>query len=179
MMSHDTLETNVSYATVYEIPVSVGSVDAVRSFRIIAESAGWKVTRHEGKRPVHRMAIIMPLQQSVRTFGIVIDNGPLEGAAMQAWAHTPGSAGQITTTEWVLPETIDQTIWNDFIRAWSADLPRVPNRWTFWERSRIGYLLPEYGRSKRRLANWGLNPKWRKTSEIPVNWPIIGADESE
>ena len=34
--------------------------------------------------------IIMPLQQSVRTFGIVIDNGPLEGAAMQAWSHTPG-----------------------------------------------------------------------------------------
>ena len=79
----------MKYATVYEITVSVGSVDTVRSFRIIAEMAGWTVTRHEGKRPVHRMAIIIPLQQSVRTFGIVIDNGPLEGAAMQAWSHTP------------------------------------------------------------------------------------------
>lgn len=169
----------MDYATVYEIPVSVGSVDAVRSFRIIAESARWKVTRHEGKRPVHRMAIIMPLQQSVRTFGIVIDNGPLEGAAMQAWSHTPGSAGQITTTEWVIPETIDGEIWHNFICAWAADLPRIPNRWTFWERSRIGYLLPEYGRSKRRLAKWGLNPKWKKIEEIQFNWPPINTDESE
>ena len=178
-MSDDVLEPTVSYATVYEIPVSVGSVDAVRSFRIIAEMAGWTVTRHEGKRPVHRMAIIMPLQQSVRTFGIVIDNGPLEGAAMQAWSHTPGSAGEITTTEWVLPESINESIWNDFICAWSADLPRIPNRWTFWERSRIGYMLPEYGRSKRRLASWGLNRKWKKNEEIRVNWPPTSVYESE
>ncbi len=98
---------------------------------------------------------------------------------MQAWSHTPGSAGQITTTEWVLPETIDESIWNDFICAWSADLPRLPNRWTFWERSRIGYLLPEYGRSKRRLAKWGLNPKWKKNEEIQYNWPPNNTDESE
>ena len=74
----------MKHATVHEIPISVGSVDAVRAFRLAAEAAGWRVVRHEGKRPVHRMALIIPLQQSARTFGILIDDGPLEGAAMQA-----------------------------------------------------------------------------------------------
>ena len=62
----------MEHATVHEIPVCVGPVDAVRAFRLAAEAAGWRVVRHEGKRPVHRMALIIPLQQSARTFGIPI-----------------------------------------------------------------------------------------------------------
>ncbi len=169
----------VEHATVHEIPVCVGSVDAVRAFRLAAEAAGWRVVRHEGKRPVHRMAIIIPLQQSARTFGILIDDGPLEGAAMQAWSHTPGSAGEITTTEWVLPDVIDYGMWPSFIRAWARELPRMPNRWTFGERSRIGYFLPEYGRSRRRLKAWGLDPKVKRVEEIEVDWPPLSSEESE
>ncbi len=103
---------------------------------------------------VHRLAIVMPIERHVRTFGVVIDSGPLEGAAMQAWSHVAGSAGALTMTEWVLPE-IDKEVWPRFIRAWAARLDRAPWRWTFGERSRIGYLLPEFRRSRRAFRAWG------------------------
>jgi hypothetical protein len=148
----------MAHASVHEISVCVSPVDAVRSFRLICKRAGWTVKRHEGSRMVHRLAIIMPIERQARTLGIVIESGPLEGAAMQAWSNVAGSAGAMTTTEWVLPE-IDESIWPPFIKAWAADLDRAPWWWTFGERSRIGYLLPEFRRSRVAFQAWGCDTK--------------------
>ena len=68
--------------------------------------------------------------------------GPWKVLQCRLGLHTRVCGGEITTTEWVLPDVIDHEMWPSFISAWARELPRMPNRWTFGERSRIGYFLP-------------------------------------
>jgi hypothetical protein len=38
--------------------------------------------------------------------------------------------------------------WISLLREWSDSLPRCPWKWSFGERSMIGYFLPEFRRSR-------------------------------
>jgi len=42
---------------------------------------------------------------------------------------------------------------------WSSLLPRCPWQWTFGERSIIGFLLPEYRRSRVHFGHEGIDVK--------------------
>ncbi len=127
------------------------------------------------------MAIIMPMAMQARTLGIVIESGPLAGVAMQAWSNVAGSAGDLTMSEWIVPEVEDESMWTPFLRAWSAELPRAPWRWGFWERSRIGYLLPEYRRSRKAFTAWGCDTgkeAWPSIADRRL-FPPLGDSDSE
>jgi hypothetical protein len=44
-------------------------------------------------------------------------------------------------------------------------MDRCPWRWTFGERSKVGYLLPVWRQSRRRFSNLGFNTK-------KSGWPV-------
>jgi len=112
---------------------------------------------------VHQWAIIVPLAKSARVLGLVVDEGEGEGLSLRSWSYVPGSAGRLSFVSFKVPEWFDGSEWASFLREWLALLPRCPWRWSFWERSIIGYLLPEFRRSRKQFVREGIDIKhWKK-----------------
>ena len=84
-------------------------------------------------------------------------DGPLKGLEMHSWAETKGSAGAINVSSWIIPGGEGNEEARELIRNWAQKLPRCPWKWTFGERSRIGYLLPVFRRSRKAFARLGLS----------------------
>ena len=143
------------------LEVSTSPPENVKVLRGIGEQNGWTMSRHEGSRMVDRFAIIMPMVQSARSLGLSFDDGPLQGLEMHSWAETKGSSGAVVKTAWTLPGGIENPECLDLVRRWAADLSRCPWKWTFGERSTVGFLLPVWRRSRRAFASLGL-----------TSWPI-------
>ena len=146
-----------------EIPVSIAPTDAIRALRVIGEGRGWKMHRVEETTIVHRWAIIVPLAKRARVLGLVVDEGEAEGFSMRSWSYVPGSAGRLSFVSFKIPEWFDGSKWESFLEEWLQLLPRIPWKWSFVERSIIGYLLPEFRRSRKQFANEGIDLKrWQK-----------------
>ena len=155
-----------------KLETSVTPATAVRALRQLATSAGWKCHRISGSRLVDRWAIIMPIAQATRSLGLVIDDGPLAPLAVQAHSHVQGSAGSICIVEWLIPDSIEGDDWRLLLKHWVTRHPRCPWRWTFRERSLIGFLLPVFRRSRRTFSDEGIATErgaW-PPSDAPV-WP--------
>ena len=145
----------------FKLEVSTSPIENIKAFRRIAESNEWAIVSHEGSRLVDRFAIIMPMTQNARSLGIEVVDGPLQGLEIHSWAETKGSAGAINMAAWTIPGGEGNEEAREIIRQWAKSLPRCPWKWTFGERSRIGYLLPVFRRSRKTFAKLGLT-KWDK-----------------
>tara|TARA_B100000767_G_C19713989_1_gene514082 strand:- start:844 stop:1302 length:459 start_codon:yes stop_codon:yes gene_type:complete len=145
----------------FVLEVSTSPIENIKSFRKITEDNNWKITSHQGSRLVDRFAIIMPMTQSARTLGLEILDGPLQGLEMHSWAETKGSSGAINMAAWTIPGGDGNEEARELIREWAKSLPRCPWKWSFGERSRIGYLLPVFRRSRKAFAKLELT-KWEK-----------------
>ena len=161
-----------------DLEVSVSPVQCVKSFRKLVEQAGWEIERHEGARLVDRFAIIFPMAQSTRTIGIKILNGPLRGLELACWSETRGSHGAINIASFLLPGGPELPITKSLIDNWVADLPRCPWRWTFSERSKIGFLLPVWRKARKNFTRLGFNTTkkgWPYTAKTV--WPVANTEE--
>ena len=145
----------------FVLEVSTSPIENVKAFRKITESKEWVITSHEGSRLVDRFAIIMPMTQSARTLGIEVLEGPLQGLELHSWSETKGSAGAINMAGWTIPGGEGNEEARELIREWAKSLSRCPWKWSFGERSKIGYLLPVFRRSRKAFAKLGLT-KWEK-----------------
>ena len=127
-----------------EIPVSINPTDAIRAMREIGESEGWAMERIDDSTIVQRWAIIVPITRSTRVLGIQVNGGKSDGLILRTWSFIPGSAGRISFVSFSIPDSFDGLDWNDFLEEWVSRLPRCPWKWSFIERSVIGYLIPEF-----------------------------------
>ncbi len=150
-----------------DFEVSVSPVQSIKAFRILAEEAGWAMERHEGSRMVDRFAIIMPMTQKTRTLGIRILDGPLRGLEVTSWAETRGSSGALNMISWLLPGGLEHPLTHSLLQHWVSRLPRCPWRWSFGERSKIGYLLPVWKRSRKKFAQLGFSVGKNDWPNIP------------
>ena len=148
-----------------EIATSVRPTSMVRALRELATTAGWSHERIEGLQTVERFAIIMPITQLAKSIGIKILDGPFAGIELQTWSHTPGSSGSVHFSSWWIPVSIDADAIGRLISHWAVLLPRIPWRWTFRERSMIGYFHPVFRKSRRIFSDFGFDTR----SKI---WPL-------
>ncbi|MAK40599.1 MAG: hypothetical protein CL993_02595 [Euryarchaeota archaeon] len=147
-----------------EIPVSINPTDAIRAMREIGESEGWSMERIDDSTIVQRWAIIVPITRSTRVLGIQVNGGKSDGLILRTWSFIPGSAGRISFVSFSIPDSFDGLDWNDFLEEWVSRLPRCPWKWSFIERSVIGYLIPEFRISRKRFANEGIDlNKWKSS----------------
>ncbi len=147
-----------------EIPVSINPTDAIRAMREIGESEGWAMERIDDSTIVQRWAIIVPITRSTRVLGIQVNGGKSDGLLLRTWSFIPGSAGRISFVSFSIPDSFDGLDWNDFLEEWVSRLPRCPWKWSFIERSVIGYLIPEFRISRKRFANEGIDlNKWKSS----------------
>lgn len=150
-----------------EIPVSVTPTDAIRAIREIGEQDNWKMRRIEESKIVSRWAIVMPVSKMARVLGIIVEEGDAKGLAMRVWSHTPGSAGKITKVSFEVPIEIDGEIWRNILNQWVSRFSRCPWKWSFGERSMIGYFQPEFFKSKSQLNKEGVDiTKWPKKFDV-------------
>jgi len=131
-----------------EIPVSITPTDAIRALREIGESKGWEMRRIQESRMVHRWAIVVPISRQARVLGLVVEDGEAAGLSIRSWSYVPGSAGRLSTVAFEVPRQMEGENWTSLLREWSDSLPRCPWKWSFGERSMIGYFLPEFRRSR-------------------------------
>lgn len=148
-----------------EIPVSIVPTEAIRAMRIIGESRGWEMARFEETTLVQRWAIIVPIAKRARVLGLKVLSGESEGLAIRSWSYVPGSSGRMSFVSFRIPEMFDGDDWRGFFLEWSKMLPRCPWKWTFMERSVIGYLLPEFRNSRKVFSKEGLEVGSWKSSE--------------
>ncbi len=163
------------------LEVNVTPTQAIRALRELCGSAEWEWKREEGSRVVDRMMIIMPIARVTKTFRIIITSGPAEGLSLTAWEEVSGSSGGITQTEWIVPGYLTGEPFNNLLNAWCARHPNCPWRWSFGQRSVIGFLLPVWRRSRRQFSKFGINTSrkaWPPTVEWPPNgWPDSREEE--
>ena len=131
-----------------EIPVSITPTDAIRALREIGESKGWEMRRIQESRMVHRWAIVVPISRQARVLGLVVEDGEAAGLSIRSWSYVPGSAGRLSTVSFEVPRQMEGENWTSLLKEWSDSLPRCPWKWSFGERSMIGYFLPEFRRSR-------------------------------
>lgn len=144
---------------ILEIPISVEPIQAIRSMRMIVESNNWETTRIEDTKMVHRWAIIMPITSQARVIGFRINSGNMNGFTIRSWSQTPGSAGAITYVSFEVPENIEGKKWKEVLQKWIDELPRYPWKWTFLERSKLGYMMPEFRKSIKLFKKEGIEIK--------------------
>ena len=131
-----------------EIPVSITPTDAIRALREIGESRGGEMRRIQEPRMGHRWAIGVPISRQARVLGLVVEDGGAAGLSIRSWSYVPGSAGRLSTVSFEVPRQMEGENWTSLLREWSGSLPRCPWKWSFGERSMIGYFLPEFRRSR-------------------------------
>ena len=152
---------------IVEIPVSVTPTDAIRAIREIGEHNNWKMRRLEEAKMVSRWAIVMPISKMARVLGISVEDGEAKGFSMRVWSHTPGSAGKITKVSFEIPIEIDGEIWTKILNQCVSRFERCPWKWSFGERSMIGYFQPEFYKSKSQLKKEGIDiTKWDMKSNF-------------
>ena len=155
-----------------DLEVSVSPVQCVKALRKLIEQAGWQIERHEGARLVDRFAIIVPMAQSTRTIGLKVLDGPVFGLELACWSETRGSHGALNIASFLLPGGHEVPETQALFDNWVASLPRCPWRWTFSERSQVGYLLPVWRKARRKFAELGFNvSKKGWPYEAKMEWP--------
>ena len=140
-----------------EIPVSITPTDGIRALRQIGESRGWNMRRVQETRMVHRWAIIVPISRQARVLGLVVEDGEAIGLSIRSWSFVPGSAGRLSMVAFEVPRGIEGGKWKELLFGWSQSLPRCPWKWSFSERSMIGYFLPEFRRSRALFSSEGVD----------------------
>ncbi len=145
----ESLEAEVMASSrLLEIPVSIAPTDAIRALREIGEERGWGMRRIQESRMVHRWAIIVPISRQARVIGLVVEDGEAAGLSIRSWSYVPGSAGRLSTVSFEVPRQMEGEVWTSLLKQWAGSLPRCPWKWSFGERSMIGYFLPEFRRSR-------------------------------
>jgi len=156
-------ELSMMPSRLVEIPVSVTPTDAIRAMREIGEYRNWQMHRVEETKMVSRWAIVMPISRITRVLGLVVDDGEANGLSIRTWSHTPGSAGKITILSFEVPINFDGKTLIEVRNEWISRLKRCPWKWSFGERSVIGYFQPEFYKSKSQLKREGIDiTKWSK-----------------
>ena len=161
-----------------DLELSVAPVDCIRALRQLCESKGWSLERHEGARLVDRFAIIMPMAQSARTLGLKVLDGPLMGLELTTWSEVRGSAGAVHICSWILPGGPQHPKIQNLMQHWVANLPRCPWRWTFSERSKIGFLLPVWRKARKNFTTLGFDTSkkgWPYKAKMA--WPVANDEE--
>jgi hypothetical protein len=145
----ESLEAEVMASSrLLEIPVSIAPTDAIRALREIGEARGWGMRRIQESRMVHRWAIIVPISRQAKVLGLVVEDGEAAGLSIRSWSYVPGSAGRLSTVSFEVPRQMEGEVWVSLLKQWVSSLPRCPWKWSFGERSMIGYFLPEFRRSR-------------------------------
>ncbi len=153
----------------FESAICVTPRDAVRAARLLSKRRGWRWTSIESTRVVDRFVIIAPLTSGVPTIGLDIET-PGGQVEMHAWTASPTSAGSLHHIEWKSAEPGMSNLIKDIVIEWALLCPRAPWKWTFGERSRVGYLLSEFRKAKRAFRDLGFEVKSHKEWP-PVNHP--------
>ncbi len=142
-----------------EIPVNLEPIDVIRAMRLIAESNNWETKRIEDTKMVHRWAIIVPITSQARVIGFKVNSNKMKDFTIRSWSQTPGSAGKITYVSFEIPKSIEGEIWKGILQEWISLLPKCPWKWTFLEKSVIGYMIPEFRRSIKLFKKEGIDIK--------------------
>ena len=155
------------------LEVNIDPTQAVRALRELALSAEWDWERDEGSRLVDRMMVIMPIARATRTFRLAIVSGDGKGLILTAWEEVAGSGGGVTKVEWIVPAHLTGHPFRELLQAWCARHPNCPWRWSFGQRSMIGFFLPVWRRSRREFGKFGLNTK-KSGWPLEAKWPPVG-----
>ena len=149
-----------------EIPVNVEPIQVIRSMRLIAESNNWTTTRIEDTKMVHRWAIIVPITRQARVIGFKVNSNQMNNFTIRSWSQTPGSAGKITYVSFEIPQNIEGNIWKKILQEWVNLSPKCPWKWSFLEKSLIGYMIPEFRKSIKLFKKEGIDIKnWESILE--------------
>jgi hypothetical protein len=144
----------------WESVVSVPVVQSAGAVRASLEELGWAFERRKTSRIYSKFQVIMMLPKAAHVFQFVLKEP--EGVTIETWAADV-AAGAVLTFLRIegIREDHEPEI-RMFLEQYRKAAGKDPWKFPFGERSRAGYLLPEFGRAKRAWAAMGFDTARKK-----------------
>lgn len=141
----------------WESAVSVPVLQSAGAVRASLEELGWKFERRKTTRIYSKFQIIMMLPKGAHVFQFVLQD--IEGVTIETWAADVAAGAVLTFLRIEGIREDQEPDVKKFLAAYRKAVGKDPWKFPFGERSRAGYLLPEFGRAKRAWALMGFDTK--------------------
>ena len=141
----------------WESPVSVRAVDSAGAVRAALEELGWPFERSKSTKLYSKFAFAIMLPRGAYVFRFRLK--PPSTLLIETWETEPSPGSRMTHLRvegFALGERQDV---RRFLELYRRATGKDPWAFTFGERSRAGYLLPEFGRARRAWAGFGFDTR--------------------
>ena len=144
----------------FDSAVSVPVVPSAGAIRACLEELGWKFERRKTSRIYSKFAVIIMMPKAAHVFQFVVKEGP--PVTIETWAADVAAGAVLTflRIDDIRPE--DEPEIKRFLEAYRTAVGKDPWQFTRGERSRAGYLLPEFRKARKAWAAMGFKPTPRK-----------------
>ena len=147
----------------FQSAVSVAVVPSAAAVRASLEELGWTFERRKTNRIYSKFTFVIMLPKAAHVFQFVVQGTP--SFTIETWSEDI-SAGSLMTflrIDDIAPA--DKPAAAQFLEMYRKALEKDPWHFTAGERSRRGYLLPEFRRAKKEWAAMGFDTKRRKRAK--------------
>ena len=139
----------------WESPVNVEIVESAAAARAALEEMGLEFERKRTTRLYTKFAIVIMLPRGAYVFQFKVKGEP--PLMIETWATEPSFSSRMT---WLSVEgfrAADQEKVRQFLELYRRGVAKDPWRFSFGERSRAGYALPEFRQAKKAWASFGFD----------------------
>ncbi len=145
---------------VWQSAVSVPVVSSAATIRAALEEMGWTFERRKSTKMYSKFTIILVVPKGAHVFQFVVTKGP--PVTIETWGATVSAGAELTflRVEGFGPEHAADV--RRFLELYRKGVGKDPWRFTMGERSRAGYLLPEFGRARKAWASQGFDIKAKR-----------------
>lgn len=142
---------------VWESPVSISAIDSAGAVRAVLEELGWPFERHKSMKLYSKFALVIMLPRGAQVFQF--KRKEPSSMLFETWETelAPGSRIARLRIEGFTVSEEEEV--RRFLQLYRRAAGRDPWAFTFGERSRAGYLLPEFRQAKRAWAKFGFDTR--------------------
>ena len=144
----------------FQSAVSVKVVESAGAVRASLEALGWEFERRKSNKIYSKFAVVIMMPKAAHVFQFVVKKGP--DITIETWAADVAAGAMLTFLRIPDIKGDDEPEVKRFLEHYAKAVGKDPWRFAFGERSKAGYLLPEFGRAKKAWASFGFDTGRRR-----------------
>lgn len=141
----------------WQSPVSVGVLESAGAVRAALEDLGWPYERRKSVRLYSKFAVAVMLPKGAYVFQFKVTGKP--DTTVETWETEMSPGARIAHLKVEGETASDPAQLRAFLDLYRRAAGKDPWRFSAGERSRAGFLLPEFSRAKKAWAAAGFDVK--------------------
>jgi hypothetical protein len=143
----------------WESAVSVPVLDSAGAIRAALEELGWKFERRKTSRIYSKFTVVIMTPKAAHVFQFIVSEG--RSFTIETWAADVSAGAMLTFLRIDDLRPDDEAKAREFLALYRKAVGKDPWRFGAAERSRAGYLLPEFRRAKKAWGEMGFPTRRR------------------